>query len=106
MTGEIIKILEKESKFGKDYYDCLFKMKDTGSFLRSCIYTGCRNFANWKELLKVGNVISNLKLIDRFGRVFVDADSQPILLRKGNPGINNELRPIRKQNEFLQGKLF
>jgi len=106
VSGEIIRILKKESKYGNDYYDVQFKLLQTGSFLRSCIYTGCRNFTNWKNLLQVGNILSNLKLIDKFGRVFVDADSIPNLIKRGDPGINQELRHIRKQNEILQGSLF
>lgn len=106
MQGELIRVIEKQSKYGKEYFDCLFKMKNTGSFIRSCIYSGCRNFANWKNILQIGNVFSGLQIIEKYGKLFIDADSIPILIRQGDPGINQELRPGKKQDNFSQGALF
>lgn len=102
MNGEIIRIIEKESKYGKIYFDVLFKMEKTGSCFRSCIYTGCRNFTNWKDLLKVGNILKNLELIWKFGKLFIDADSFPELIRKGNPEYSQYTKPKRKNLEVQE----
>lgn len=105
VSGEIIKILKKESKYGNTYFDVQFKLLNTGSFYRSCVYTSCRNFSNWDSLLKVGNMLSNLKLITIYGKLFVDADSFPVLIRKANPEIK-QLKPIYRKKEVLQMELF
>lgn len=108
VSGEIIEILEKESKYGSTYFDVHFKMINTGSFYRSCVYTECRNYSNWKNLLHVGNILSNLKLITKYGKLFIDADSCPLLMRSGNPLIKHKLKSVRNnRNDFtwIQGVL-
>ncbi len=97
VSGEIIKILEKESKYGDIYFDIHFRLLKTGSFYRSCIYPYCRNFSNWTGLLSIGNVLSNLELIWKKGRLFIDADSIPLLIRKGKPEAKQDLKPVTKQ---------
>ena len=82
VSGKIIKVLDRKSKYGKNYFDVLFQMTATGSYLRSCIYTECRNYERWEDLLEVGNVIGGLELIYIEKRLFVDADSYPFLKEK------------------------
>lgn len=110
VSGEIIKVLKKDSKYGNVYYDVQFKLLETGSFYRSCIYTACRNFSNWNDLLIVGNVLSRLRLIEKYGKIFIDADSFPILMRKGGPEVIHDFRLIRKamrkEPVILQMELF
>ena len=105
VSGEIIKRLEKESKYGSNYFDVQFKLLESGSFYRSCIYTACRNYSNWKDFLEAGNVLSNLKLITIYGKLFIDADSSPVLIRKGNPEIK-QMKPIYRKTEILQMQMF
>jgi cytidylate kinase len=105
MQGEIIKILEKKSKYGSDYFDVHFKLLESGSFYRSCIYTACRNYSHWKDFLKIGNVFSNLNLTLKYGKYFIDADCKPELIRNGNTEIL-KVNPIKKQNHNLQMSLF
>jgi len=105
MKAEIIKIIEKESKYGSIYLDVQFKMIDTGSFYRSCIYKACRNFSNWINLLQVGNILSNLNLITKYGKLFIDADSFPVLIRSGIPDIAS-FKPLQNQKKIFQGSLF
>lgn len=105
VSGEIIKILDKKSKYGNIYFDVHFKLIDTGSFYRSCIYTLCRNYSNWKDFLQVGNILSDLKLITKYGKLFIDADSFPVLIRSGNPNIQS-FKTERNERKILQGSLF
>ncbi len=110
VEGEIIKILTKKSKYGDIYYDVHFRLQESGSFVRSCVYTRCRNYRNWIGLLKVGNILENLQLFEtKFHKLFVDADSFPLLVRKGNPEIKENLKPIKKskshQNSLFESRL-
>lgn len=105
VSGELIKILPKKSNFGSLYYDCLFKMVLTGSCFRSCIYTKCRNFENWKNYLEVGNILGNLKLISKYKKLFVDADSFSVLIRKANPEIK-EIKPVYGRKKLFKWRYF
>lgn len=111
VSGEIIRIFKKKSKYGNIYYDVHFKLLNTGSFYRSCIYPECRNFSNWETLLSVGNILKDLELFySKSGKLMINADSWPVLIRKANPEANQNLRPIRKPDpiipEVIQCNLF
>lgn len=113
INGEIIKIIEKKSKYGNIYFDVQFKLLGTGSFYRCCVYTQCRNFIRWENKLKVGNILSNLDLITKYGKTFIDADSFPELvceypssIEKLNDKLSSFGNSIRKVKKQLQESLF
>lgn len=112
VTGEITKILKKESRYGGTYYDVHFRIIPSGNFYRSCVYENCKNFNQWQHLLKVGNILENLQLIEtKYHKVFVDADSLPVLSRQASPdelqeklmSFGNSIRKVKTQ---LQESLF
>ena len=74
MTGEIIKILPyKKSKNGGTYLRVEFKMED-GGWAKTDLVPGFRNYWRWKRVMRVGNVLRNLKMRDA---ITIDADSWP-----------------------------
>ena len=79
MTGKIIKIdqLKQSRNQGQTFYRVYFEMI-SGDWTKTDIVPGFRNFKRWKNHLKVGNVLSGLRLK---GRDTVDADSYPKFVR-------------------------
>jgi len=77
MKGEIIKIeKEKRSRNGGKYIRVHFKLEN-GKWAKMDLVPSFRNFARWKEILVVGNLVGNLRMKDE---ITVDADSWPKLL--------------------------
>lgn len=100
MIGEIIKILPfKKSRNEGVYLRVEFKLKD-GKWAKTDLVPGFRNYRRWKNLLKIGNWLSNLHLKDS---QTVDADSFPHLLEgekiKEKIKVNEEL-DLKKLSEL------
>ena len=90
MIGEIIKILpvKRSRNEGDCYLRVEFKMED-GSWKKTDLVPGFRNYQRWKKLLRVGNVLFNLKILDD---QTIDADGFPRLLE------GEKVRKWRKLN--------
>ena len=73
MWGEISKIEEvKNSRnVGNKFIRVHFKLEN-GKWAKTDLVPGFRNFRRWKRLLKIGNVIGNIRLKNKDT---VDADS-------------------------------
>lgn len=98
MVGEITKIHQtKESRNRGTVYLRLtfnmFKNDGTTYWAKTDLVSSFRNYARWKALLQVGNVLGNLDMKDDNT---VDADSFPRLVRTNQP----------KEKPAEQGKLF
>jgi hypothetical protein len=80
MLAEIIKIEEgKPSEKSGKFIQVNFKFED-GSFGMTYLVENYRNFKRWKRLLKIGNILANLKTkIEKDGIKIIDADSFPFL---------------------------
>ena len=78
MIGEIIKILPFKKSRNEDetYLRVEFKMED-GKWAKTDLVPSFRNYWRWKRVLRVGNVVRNLKMRDK---ITVDADSFPQLV--------------------------
>ena len=77
MNAEIIKILpEKKSRNGGVYLRVEFRMEN-GKWAKTDLVPGFRNYERWKNLLRPGNIIGNLRMKDE---KTVDADSIPYLI--------------------------
>ncbi len=109
VTAEIIRITKKPSKFGGIFYDVIFRFEQSRNCYRGCIYEDCRNFVNWRGLLNVGNILKNLDLIPKYGKLIVDADSQPLLIRAGSqetkPFVKSKLDLTREKLKTGQWRL-
>lgn len=79
MTGEIIKIDPLKKGSGGKYIRVHFKMVD-GRWAKTDLVINFRNFRRWERLLRVGNIIGNLRMKDE---KTVDADSWPLILLDG-----------------------
>lgn len=77
MIAEVIKILPYQKSVNGNSYMRIFLKTDDGSFLKTDICPGFRNFKRWRKVARVGNKLANLKLKDAWT---VDADSTPLLL--------------------------
>lgn len=73
MIAKIIKIQKKASRYGGFFYHVFFKGGGQSYF--SYIYPKMRNFARWKKVLKVGFMLSGLRVMDKNKRL-IDADSR------------------------------
>jgi len=78
MIGEITKILpiRNSRNYGDLYIRVTFKLEGRG-WAKTDLVPGFRNYKRWRKLLKVGNILGNLKMKDE---KTIDADSQPILI--------------------------
>lgn len=77
MFMEIIKILQtKQSRNGNAYLRVEF-LDEAGKFWKTDLCPDYRNWRQWKNLLKVGNHLGNLRKKDENT---IDADSMPILI--------------------------
>ena len=72
MTAEIIKIKSFKSRYGGNCYLVCFRSAKGKSY-NSYIYPKMRNFVRWRKVLKVGIVLSGLRLKNK---KLVDADSK------------------------------
>ncbi len=78
MIGEIIKILSiKESRNPGDYYLRVEFKLDDGRWAKTDLVPRFRNYRRWKELLRIGNIIANMKMLDK---QTIDADSRVFML--------------------------
>ena len=79
MNLEIIRILKPKASLsgGNVYYRVDFKEEKTGKWYKTDLCPNYRNYTRWARLLRVGNVICNVRLKDE---TTIDADSRPILL--------------------------
>lgn len=75
---KILKIVKHPSKVNREFHYVFFK-GDTGKSFRSALDPANRNFAHWKNLLKVGNVLTGINLKYYKNSWIVDADSHPRL---------------------------
>lgn len=80
----LLKVVERESKYGDKFYYAFFKGTDGKSY-RSCLYPNMRNFSKWKDLVDryidshnscEKAVLKNL--VVRGGSNQIDADSYPV----------------------------
>ena len=76
MIATIIKIDKKPSKFGGHFFYVYFKSDDCKSYY-TCLYPKMRSFLRWKNVMKVGNSFTNLKIKEK---TLIDADSNFKLL--------------------------
>ena len=81
MNGTITDIHNLKWGNGSEFRRVTFKMED-GSWAKTDLCPTFRNFEKWKHLLKVGVMLSNLRLKDK---KTVDADIQAILHRRPPP---------------------
>ena len=72
ITAKIIKIKLFKSRYGGDCYLVCFKSDKDKSY-NSYIYPKMRNWVRWKKVLKVGIILSGLKLKDK---TLINADSK------------------------------
>jgi hypothetical protein len=78
MTGEITKIDPwKKTSDGRSVYRRVYFNLDDGKFAWTNIVFGFRNYHRWAKVMRVGNKLFNLRLLDD---MTVDADSYPHLL--------------------------
>lgn len=75
---KILKVVHHPSKVNREFYYVFFK-GDSGKSFRSALDPANRNFAHWKNLLKVGNVLTGINLKYYKNTWIVDADSHPKL---------------------------
>jgi hypothetical protein len=75
---KILKVEQKPSKINRNFYYLFFK-GDTGKSFRTCLDPANRNFAHWKSLIRVGNVLTGLTFKLYNGSWIIDADSHPRL---------------------------
>lgn len=96
MTGEIINIKKSEkSSHGNKYLMVEFKMSN-GQYAKTYLCRDYRNWAHWKGLLKIGNVLTRLNMS---GDYLVNADSWPMLAQPR--GLNKmELQDMFKMGIF------
>ena len=76
VRGTLTKILSLKYGNGTEYRRVTFKLAD-GSWAKTDICPKFRNYAAWRSLLKVGNILANLELRDPRT---VNADSHPRLV--------------------------
>lgn len=95
MVGKIIRIDDMKSSrnkghaFKRVYFKVASKDKlDEFQWAKTDLVPTFRNYARWKDLLVVGNVLSGIILKDP---VTVDADSTPVFIQ------NNALKSDEKQ---------
>jgi hypothetical protein len=89
MIAEITRIDQfKKSRNPNEIFKRVYFKLENGSWAKTDLVIGFRNYRRWEKILKIGNVLFNLKMKDEH---CVDADSYPRLLegRKRNlPEIN------------------
>lgn len=73
MEALILKIDERESKYGDRFKYVFFKGVADGKSYFSCLYPKMGNHRRWVALLKPGNIIGNLIAKGKL----IDADSYP-----------------------------
>ena len=78
MIAEITRIdhIKNSRNFGELFIRVHFKLEG-GGWAKTDICPGFRNYSRWKKILRVGNRLFNLRMLD--GQT-VDADSYPRLL--------------------------
>ncbi len=89
MTGEITKIdLPKQSRNPNEVFIRIhFKMFHTGDWARSDLVPTFRNFKRWRPLLKKGNILTDLLMLDENS---IDADSYPKLRERPDLSLEDE----------------
>lgn len=108
MRGKITKIdtLKSSRNAGQAFLRVYFKVKrGVGDFIwaKTDIVPSFRNYARWKPLLEVGNILDGLILkADNT----VDADSRPELVSKAEVEKVQEDKEQLSTAEHLQNKLF
>jgi hypothetical protein len=76
--GEITKIIPfKQSHNPGQIYLRIVFILENGSFAKTDIVPGFRNYSRWRRIARIGNQIANLRMKND---ITVDADSRPILL--------------------------
>ena len=85
MVGKIIKIEDMKSTInpGQRFKRVFFKVADPSNFAnfqwaKTDLVSSYRNYARWKDLLEVGNIINGISLKDPRT---VDADCFPVFIR-------------------------
>ena len=97
MTGEITRIdSPKQSKNeGEVFIRIHFKMFHTGGWAKTDIVRTFRNYKRWRPLLKKGNIITGLQMLDENS---IDADSYPRLRERPDLSLEDEnLMNLSKQ---------
>lgn len=51
MRAKIIKVVEKDSRYGGCFYYIFFKGED-GKNYKSCVYPQCGNYKRWAEIIQ------------------------------------------------------
>ena len=83
MEARIMKVDEKRSRYGGNFYYVFFKDLSTGKSMRTCIDPKMGNYRRWHGFLEPGIVLGNLRtIIRRNGSELIDADSLPEFIRK------------------------
>ncbi len=79
ITATIIKIEKKPSRYGGYFFYAFFKEVKTGKSYYTCLYPKMRNFCRWKQILREGITLKNLRLVRGHSKL-IDADSRFKLL--------------------------
>lgn len=96
MTATITDIHPQKRGNGANFVRVTFKLEDH-SWAKTDLCPTFRNFARWKPLLGVGNVLSGIALKRGGKNQTVDADCAPRLVRK--PPV--EVKPMEQQSLSL-----
>ena len=75
---KILKVVKHPSKVNREFYYVFFK-GDTGKSFRTALDPANRNFAHWKNLMVVGNVLTGIRFKYYKNSWIIDADSHPKL---------------------------
>lgn len=96
-TGKITKIDPlKQSSHKNQYYQRvyfqMFNSDGTTSWNKTDLVPTFVNFSRWKNLLKVGNVLSNLGFRSDMS---INADSRPVLIKSEAPVEEKEIKTLK-----------
>ncbi len=61
MDAKILKVESKASHYGGSFYYVFFKSLENGKSFRTCVDPKLGNYRRWREVLKPGLILSNLK---------------------------------------------
>ena len=100
MKAQITSIKPTLSKYGGKFYYVFFK-DDNGKSFKTCLFPTMRNFPRWKSVMKVGAILTNLKIKEKN---LIDADSWFNFI--GIQPVPNRKESIKKNSNEYQPKLF
>jgi len=82
MKAKVMKIQQKDSKYGNFFYYVFFKGEDKKSY-RTCVSPTMRNYVNWEDIIKEFLALKkkdiwleNLTVLSVGKQLLVDADSK------------------------------